>query len=287
MDQLSSPRSFYFDERDQTIYVADSGNDRIVQWKPNATEGIIVAGGNGRGNGNNQLNQPVAVIVDRQDDSLVIADQGNKRVIRWYQKTNSFGAVLISDIKCCGLAMHQDGSLYVSDYEKNEVRLWKQCPLTLYFRYPYDYNSTEIVAGGNGIGHQLNCPTSLFVDDDHTLYICDTNYRRVLQWEKGAKQGTDLFVPNGILQLHFESTNFPSNAVFVDHFGQIYILDCQTNRVIRYCGGKTDEIAVIDNVRNNAVDNRINYPLGLALDDKGNLYVTDWVNNQIKIFEIE
>ena len=32
---------------DQTIYVADLENDRIIEWQCNAREGRIVAGGNG------------------------------------------------------------------------------------------------------------------------------------------------------------------------------------------------------------------------------------------------
>ena len=47
-------------------------NDRIIEWKPNATEGRIVAGGNGRGKGTAQLNRPTNVIIDRENNALIM-----------------------------------------------------------------------------------------------------------------------------------------------------------------------------------------------------------------------
>jgi len=57
--------------------------------------------------------------------------------------------------------MDNEGSLYISDYKKHEVRRWR----------PGDMN---VVAGGNGQGNrldQLDSPTYIFVDDDHRIQI--------------------------------------------------------------------------------------------------------------------
>ncbi|CAF5002182.1 unnamed protein product, partial [Rotaria sp. Silwood1] len=62
INQLSYPCGLYVDE-DQTIYVADQDNHRIVEWKWGATSGQVVAGGNGQGSGAHQLNEPRDVIV--------------------------------------------------------------------------------------------------------------------------------------------------------------------------------------------------------------------------------
>ncbi|CAF4984487.1 unnamed protein product, partial [Rotaria sp. Silwood1] len=48
INQLSYPLGLYVDE-DETIYVADQYNHRIVEWKWGATSGQVVAGGNGQG----------------------------------------------------------------------------------------------------------------------------------------------------------------------------------------------------------------------------------------------
>jgi sugar lactone lactonase YvrE len=68
---------------DRTIYVADSGNHRIVEWKCGATEGQVVTGGNRRGNKTNQFDNPTDVIVDNQKGHLIICDHDNRRVVRW------------------------------------------------------------------------------------------------------------------------------------------------------------------------------------------------------------
>ena len=112
-----------------------------------------------------QLNQPTDVIVDKKNNSLIICDHGNKRVIRWSLQNNQNQQIIISDINCFGLTMDNNGDLYVSDYVKNEVRRWKIG----------DKNGT-IVAGGNGEGNnlnQLNYPTYIFVDQDYSVYVSD------------------------------------------------------------------------------------------------------------------
>ncbi|CAF2052868.1 unnamed protein product, partial [Rotaria magnacalcarata] len=45
MNQLFYSRGLYVDD-EQTIYVADTSNHRIMEWKYGATNGQVVAGGN-------------------------------------------------------------------------------------------------------------------------------------------------------------------------------------------------------------------------------------------------
>src|SRR5690242_5546050 len=71
LNQLDHPMVLYIDD-EQTIYVGDSSNHRIVEWKYGAMCGQVVAGGNGRGNAANQLSNPEDVVVDKEKDSLII-----------------------------------------------------------------------------------------------------------------------------------------------------------------------------------------------------------------------
>jgi sugar lactone lactonase YvrE len=104
----------YIDD-DQTIYVADAANHRIVEWKSDTNNGHIVADGNGKGNRNDQSNWPRKVIVDKENDSLIICDWDNRRVVRWPRRNGRSGEILISNIDCWDLIMDNDGYLYVSD----------------------------------------------------------------------------------------------------------------------------------------------------------------------------
>ncbi|CAF3538510.1 unnamed protein product, partial [Adineta steineri] len=121
LNQLNHPIGIFVDEK-KNIFITDRDSHRIVEWKYNAKKGQIIAGGNGRGNRMDQFNSPTDVIVDEQNHSIIIADYGNSRVIRWLNQNQQ---ILIKNIFCYGLAMDRYGFLYVSDLLKNEVRRWK------------------------------------------------------------------------------------------------------------------------------------------------------------------
>ncbi|CAF4279037.1 unnamed protein product, partial [Adineta steineri] len=148
-----------------SVYIADSRNHRIVKWKFNSNTGQIIAGGNGKGNQSNQLNFPSDIVIDKKNNSFIVSDFENKRVIRYFDQNHTNQQILISNIACWGLTIDKNGFIYVSDCENNEVRRWKQGD-----------NRGELVAGGNGKGNhlkQLNFPTNIFIDEDYSLYISD------------------------------------------------------------------------------------------------------------------
>ncbi len=275
-NQLSNPCGIFIDD-DQNIYVADWGNHRIVEWKCNATNGRIVAGGNGQGNQTNQLNHPIDVIIDKEKNSLIIADSENKRVMRWSLENNTKnGQIIIEDIDCYGLKMDKNGSLYVSDWEKNEVRRWKRG----------DQNGT-LVAGGNGKGNllnQFNVPTFIFIDEDYSLYVSDWGNHRVMKWLKDAKEGIVVAGGNGrgnsLTQLSHPQ------GVIVDQLGQIYVADWDNHRVMRWCREAKEGTIVVDGNGQGQQSNQFNGPHGLSFDRQGNLYVVDHWNHRIQKFEI-
>ncbi|CAF3880796.1 unnamed protein product [Rotaria sp. Silwood1] len=75
-----------------------------MQWKMGDTNGQVVAGGNGKGNRLDQLERPTDVLIDKEADSLIICDFGNRRVVRWSRRSGAIqGEILISNIDCGGL----------------------------------------------------------------------------------------------------------------------------------------------------------------------------------------
>ncbi|CAF3391218.1 unnamed protein product, partial [Rotaria sp. Silwood2] len=61
------------------IYILDTGNNRIVKWAPGATNGQVVVGGNGQGDGADQLNEPQGLAIDAQF-TIFVADSANRRI---------------------------------------------------------------------------------------------------------------------------------------------------------------------------------------------------------------
>ena len=274
LNQLSGPQGIYVDDDNQSIYIADRRNHRIVRWKYDAKTGEVVAGGNGQGNRMDQLNKPTDVIVDKKNNSLIICDQGNKRVIRWSLENNQNQQIIISDVRCSGLAMDDNGDLYVSDYEKNEVRQWK-----------IGDENGRIVAGGNGLGYDLNqlfYPSFIFVDQDYSVYISDNNNHRVMKWMKGAKEGIAVIgqqrQENNLTLLHYPG------GVIVDHLGNVYVADYCFARIMRWLKGSEERNIIVDGHEQENQSNQFRHPAGLSFDREGNLYVADCGNNQVVKF---
>jgi hypothetical protein len=109
LNQLSQPEDLTVDD-DDTVFIVDCDNHRIVAWKHGDTmEGRLVAGGNGMANRMDQLNDPRDVVVDKKNDSLIICDRTNRRVVRWSrQHGTTSGEIVIDNIDCCGLAVDDE-----------------------------------------------------------------------------------------------------------------------------------------------------------------------------------
>ncbi|CAM4759255.1 unnamed protein product [Rotaria magnacalcarata] len=276
MNQLSNPLGLCIDGN-QTVYIADYLNHRIMEWKYGATAGRLVAGGKGGGNHTDQLNYPVHAIIDRDRNNLIISDYMNKRIVRWPRENGTGGEIIISNVGCYGLALDDVGFIYIADYDKHEVR-----------RYRMGENQGTIVAGGNGAGtglNQLNHPRYVFIDEDNSIYVSDESNHRVMKWMEGAKQG--IIVAGG--QRSGNSLTQLSNpyGVFVDHSGTVYVADGSNHRIVRWCRGATQgEVIVGDNGSGNQ-SKQLNIPFGLTFDREGNLYVSEHSNHRVQKFNIQ
>jgi sugar lactone lactonase YvrE len=277
LDQLFYPCGIRVDDDDQCIYIADYENDRIVKWKYNETIGQVVAGGNRRGNRTDRLDRPTDMIVDKRNDSLIICDVWNGRVVRWPRQNGTNGQTIISDIACGGLATDNNGDLYVSDWGKNEVRRWK-----------IGETNGTIVAGGNGKGiglNQFNTYRSIFVDQNHSVYVSDAHNYRVMKWMKNATKG--IVVAGGQGKGNSSTQLSSPGGVIADYLGHVYVVDTGNQRVMRWCKGAKEGMIVVGGNGYGEQPNQLYAPTGLSFDREGNLYVGDWQNNRVQKFEIE
>ncbi|CAF4160260.1 unnamed protein product [Rotaria socialis] len=93
LNQLSSPFGVYVDDN-QTIFITDLGNDRIVQRNYDAALGQVVADGNG---------------------------QGNQRVMRRFRQHDRNQETIIDNIDYTQLAIDNQKKFYASNCDKQEA----------------------------------------------------------------------------------------------------------------------------------------------------------------------
>jgi sugar lactone lactonase YvrE len=260
---------------DQTVFVVDESNHRIVAWKPDATSGQVVAGGNGEGSRVDQLNNPSDMVFDKETDTLFICDFMNHRVVRWPRRNGTSGETIIENIDIGGLTLDDQRLLYVSHPDRVT-------------RYRVGETSGTVVAGGNGQGNDLNqlsCPIFVTVDRDHSVYVSDWHNHRVMKWVKGAKEGLvvagDRGEGYGLRQLH------SPRAILVDRLGTVYVADYGNHRVTRWHEGATEGNVIVGGNDRGGRENQFNQPLGLSFDRHGNLYVANCHNHRVQRFSIE
>ncbi|CAF0815297.1 unnamed protein product [Adineta ricciae] len=267
--QLDSPVGVYVDS-DETIYVADRNNHRIAVWTKGADRGEIVVGGNKT----HQLQYPYDVIFDEETSSVITFDGYLARAVRWFRQKGTSEQLLATNIDGRGGTMDDEGTLYISNGLAHEVR-----------RYRIGDIQGNIVAGGHEQGNntsQLNTPTCVFIDRNHSLYVSDTANHRVMKWEKGARQGT-VVAGNGSAGNDLAQLRYPEGIV-VDQLGTVYVSDAGNHRIMKWPKGAMQGTIIVDSTSR---PYSISFPYGLAFDPHGNLYIAEHGHHRVQKFPIQ
>ncbi|CAF0998839.1 unnamed protein product [Adineta steineri] len=128
LNQLNFPAYIFVDE-DQSIYISDQNNNRVVKWRKDAKKGTIVAGGNGKGERLNQLSSPQGVIVDHFGQ-IYVADFCNHRIVRWREGKKEGEIIVGGNGKGnqsnqlnvpMGLSFDNEGNLYAADRDNHRI----------------------------------------------------------------------------------------------------------------------------------------------------------------------
>ncbi|CAF3329729.1 unnamed protein product, partial [Rotaria socialis] len=162
------------------LYVSDIGKHEVRQYQLGEKNGILVAGGNGQGDGLNQLNVPTYLFIDRQQN-VYVSDNNNHRVMKWNKCAKEGivaaggqgqGTALTQLSYPYGIFVDTLGTLYVADSWNHRVMRWTQG----------NKKQGTVIVGGNGGGagaNQFNGPNGLSFDRHGNLYVVDYGNNRV------------------------------------------------------------------------------------------------------------
>ncbi|CAF1338650.1 unnamed protein product [Rotaria sp. Silwood1] len=161
------------------LYVSDARKSEVRRYQIGDKNGIIVAGGNGKGAGLNQLNWPTYIFVDQQQ-TVYVSDNNNHRVMKWNKGAKEGivvaggqgqGEALTELSYPQGLFVDTLGSIYVADSENRRVMRW-----------PKGAKQGTVIVGGNGEGegaNQFQYLRGLSFDRQGNLYVVDYGNNRV------------------------------------------------------------------------------------------------------------
>ena len=196
-----------------------------------------------------------------------------------------------------GLTFDRDGRLVIADTMNARLR-----------RLDFRSGRIETIAGngdmafngapGKALDTGMAWPNAPRFDRADNLYFCATGNNRVLRLD--AKSGQITVAAGSGLNNPFTGESCPGPAarmnqpasLAVDAAGNVFIADTQ-NHAIRRLDAKTGILTAIagDGTPGFAGDGgpaakaRLNFPIGLGLDGKGNLYVVDSINARIRKIE--
>ncbi|MCE5259582.1 MAG: TIGR03663 family protein [Chloroflexi bacterium] len=272
---LAAPRGMAVD-KDGNVYIADSGNNRIVVT--DADGKLLRTFGQG-GSAPGDLNEPWGVAVAPSGD-VYVADTWNYR-IQVYSADGIFkfgwgGSGALTDINSSGdilygprdLVFDTEGNLLVTDTGNKRI-----------VKYAADGTFIAAVGGeGSAIG-QLREPVGLAVSSDGYLYVADTWNQRIQAFDNTLTQfnlwAVDAWLGSGI-------NNKPYLAV--DGQGNVYATDPSGNRVLEF--NPSGQLLAVWGQAGNDLKSLSN-PTGIALDSRGRLLVADSANNRILVYDVQ
>ena len=221
-----------------------------------------------------------------------------------------------------GVAIDNSSSpphLYVADQNNNRVLGWLNAqsfsngaPADIVIGEPNFFAVAPPAASGGRqcpVASALNLcfPRGVAVDSHGNLYVADTSYNRVLEYQTPfvSKGRADLVLGQG--------GNFTTSdcnpaliaadslcgpvAVALDASGNLYVSDSGNNRVLEYnnplsADGKADLVFGQSGSFATGLCNKggigaatLCSPTGLAVDPTGNLYVADSANNRVLMYD--
>ncbi len=166
-------------DNDDYLYVSDWYHNEVRKWKIGDENGILVAGGNGRGDKLNQLDFPYNIFVDK-NYSIYISDYGNHRVIKWIKGakegvavagTNGGGNSLEQLHDPQGIFVDQFETVYIADTRNSRIIRWLE-----------GAKQGDIIVSKELNGYESIRPYDLSFDRENNLYVVDLNKPRVIKY---------------------------------------------------------------------------------------------------------
>jgi sugar lactone lactonase YvrE len=263
------------------IYVADTINHRVVAFSRTFPDGRTIAGGNGNGNGNNQLSKPAGLCMDAFGN-LFVVDVNNNRVLRFAPGStvgfpvaggngNGSSANQLSNPR--DVWVDANGFVYIADAGNHRIQKWAQ-----------GATAGQTIAGGfpGSDSASLNSPQGVFVDQQFNVYVADSGNHRIQKFTPNNFYGKTVAGGNG-KGAYAVQLDKPVD-VWVDAVGEIYVLDAGNSRVQKWTANSLYVTTIAGSSAGIAggFNDQYNIPSAMAFDPSGNLFVLDEKNLRVQ-----
>lgn len=258
---------------DGTVWVADTGNDRIEAFDANG--GFLRAFGS-RGAGPGEFRRPMDIDVDAQG-RLYVAEHGGDRVQVFSARGELLRSVTGEDAPgggfdaAAGVVVSPSGEVYVADFYNHRV---------LAFRVDGSFRAV-IGTPGRVLPGRLHYPTDLEWSDVH-LVVADAYNNRIQVF---TGDGHRVAGWGGLLGSGLAGDGLGSfrvaTGVAVDARGRIYVADFKNHR-IQVFTSDGELVAVFGG--QGSGPGEFERPTDLDIGPDGQVYVVDFGNDRVQVF---
>jgi DNA-binding beta-propeller fold protein YncE len=278
--QFLRPHDLEFDKNDKYLYVVDRDGNRIQVFDKSGT---FLFNFGQKGNGDGQFSVPYGIDVDVKGN-VWVADRGNQRIQQFDSEGNFISKFGNKDGHPSSAPGKFDNPrhvevdkvlkyVYVADSKNNRIQ-------------QFDINGTFVkIIGrfGDNKRGEFNLPTTIEMDSKGNFFVNERGNERVQKFDSNW---------NPILMWGTKGT---SNNQFchiehiaLDRHDNVYVTDPQSDpgcsmqpRVLKY-DNEGDFITKFGSY--GTQPGQFRDPEHLALDNDGNVYVSDRKNNDIQVF---
>jgi uncharacterized protein YjiK len=195
-----------------------------------------------------------------------------------------------------GVAVDRSGNVYISDISSNVVLMYTVATRIVNIVAGSIGTQGPAGDGGPATSAGLNTPSAVAVDYAGNIYILEF-YSNVIRVVSGSTSIISTYAGTGMVGslgdggLASQAQLSTMQAIAVDPVGNLYIADSNNNRVRRVCAA-TKIISTIagTGTAGNSGDGSfpwqamLNGPAGVAIDNSGNVYISDGNNQKIRSF---
>ena len=264
-DEISKPFnlpcSLFYDESKGRLYLADTGNNRLVSFD---TQFTYLSEFTAEG----KLNFPVSIVKDSKGELVITESNKNQvTVINVIKKTISaldFSKVPDKNSIITGrLAIDNKDNLYLVDKANRRILIFNDQK-----RYVREITAKKDIAGFKDVK----------LDNKGNIYTIDVLNRRIYVFNNAGKI-ISKFGKEGTGKSDF---SFPVSLA-VDKRGLIYVADRHKNKIMIFNrkGNFQDSFSQFG-----WSDGSVNYPEYIFIDDSQRIYIVDRDNNRINVYKL-
>ena len=176
---LKTPRGLVIPVHRHTLFVADSGNDRIQGFDIASSQLVDVWEDAGPGDAGGKLKTPSAIAGDA-DGNVYVVDYGNRRVVK-FNRAGEPVPPFWHNIKHSNLLSKPSDVAVLSRRERNRVFVLDEDRRSV---FEFDERGVPIRSTGFGAG-ELRQPMGIAVSRE-AVYVGDNGLRRVLAFSRSA-----------------------------------------------------------------------------------------------------